>query len=125
MSDAQQDIDKVKKGNYTLNIFFLKSKIENIKEDITRLKSENRAIGDKVNSYQINIKSNEKISCKVFFATGDDLHSIDFRIYRDKKTVEYLKKLQQINGKLIRKHRAKIKELRTELSVYELLSKEI
>lgn len=29
------------------------------------------------------------------------------------------------NGKLIRKHRAKIKELRTELSVYELLSMDI
>lgn len=125
MSDTYKDIDKVKKDHYTLNIFFLKSKIENIQQDIIRLKSENRAIGDKVNSYQINIKSNEKISCKVFFATGDDLHSIDFRIYRDKKTVEYLKKLQQINGKLIRKHRAKIKELRTELSVYELLSKDV
>jgi len=123
MSDTQEDIDKVKKGRYTLNIFFLKSKIEDIQEDIIRLKSENRHIGDKVNSFCKTAMYNGK---KSFEKVSEDCHYTYMkRVLRDDKTIHYLQKLQEANSKLIRKHRAKIRDLRTELSVYELLSRDV
>ena len=86
-------------------------KIKSIHKDIIRLKQENRNIGDKIRSFDKQVKT----SClKPSSSVTSDYTYID-RIKRDLKTIEYLQKLQEYNSKLINKHRAKCRELRSEL----------
>lgn len=97
---------------HTLNI-----KIKDIHKDIIDLKSENRAIGDKIRSYMLCVEHNY---LTVNLLKYENSYVYLDRVNRDKKTIEYLRKLQEHNSKLIRKHRAKIKMLKTEISVLEL-----
>lgn len=101
-----------------LEVDYIKLKIDNITVSIKELKSENRSIGDKIRSFGKQIDINyEKLQDQQSYVYLE-------RVVRDYSTVDYLRRLQKINGKTIRKHRAKIKELKTELSVLELVYKE-
>ena len=46
---------------------------------------------------------------------GDLSYVYEYRINRDLTTIEYLRKSQECNSRLINKHRVKIKSLRSEL----------
>lgn len=95
-----------------LEVDYIKSKIENIMESIKELKSENRSIGDKIRSFgkHIDINSEKAVCC-----TEEQSYIYLGRIVRDYSTVDYLRRMQKINGKTIRKHRAKISSLKKEL----------
>ena len=88
-------------------------KIKSIHKDIIRLKQENRNIGDKVRSFDKQVKTN----CLKHNSSVTSDHTYSDRIKRDLTTIEYLQKLQEYNSKLINKHRSKIKALKKELSV--------
>lgn len=96
-----------------LKVDYIKSKIENIMESIKELKSENRSIGDKIRSFGKQINTNSE---KTKICIEEQSYVYLGRIVRDYSTVEYLYRLQKINGKTIRKHRAKISSLKKELS---------
>lgn len=86
-------------------------KIKSIHKDIIRLKQENRNIGDKVRSFDKQVKTN----CLKPNSSVTSDYTYSDRINRDLTTIEYLRKLQEYNSRLINKHRAKIKSLRSEL----------
>ena len=86
-------------------------KIKSIHKDIIRLKQENRNIGDKVRSFDKQVKTN----CLKHNSSVTSDYTYSDRIKRDLTTIEYLQKLQEYNSKLINKHRSKIKSLRSEL----------
>ena len=86
-------------------------KIKFIHKDIIRLKQENRNIGDKVRSFDKQVKTN----CLKPNSSVTSDYTYSDRIKRDLTTIEYLLKLQEYNSKLINKHRSKIKSLRSEL----------
>lgn len=91
-------------------------KLKHIHKEIIELKQENRNIGDKIRSYKIIIFYNQIKMCKVQgHAYMDWYRTYEDRVKRDNKTIEYLEKLQKLNSKLINKHRAKQRELRSEL----------
>ena len=96
-----------------LKVDYIKLKIDNIMESIKDLKSENRSIGDKIRSFrkQIDINYGKLRDQQSYVYLG--------RTVRDYSTVEYLYKLQEINGKTIRKHRAKISSLKKEIENLE------
>ena len=91
-------------------------KIQSIHKDIIRLKQENRNIGDKINSFMKHVSHNN-IECTKFYVCGNGGLSYVYedRINRDFKTIMYLEKLQTINSMLIKKHRSKVRALRSEL----------
>lgn len=99
-----------------LEVEYIKLKIDSIMESIKELKSENRSIGDKIRSFgkQIDINSEKTKSC-----TQEQSYVYLERIVRDYSTVEYLYRLQKINGKTIRKNRAKISSLKKEIENLE------
>ena len=86
-------------------------KIKSIHKDIIRLKQENRNIGDKVRSFDKQVKTN----CLKPNSSVTSDYTYSDRVKRDLTTIEYLLKLQEYNSKLINKHRSKIKSLRSEL----------
>ena len=91
-------------------------KIKSIHKDIIRLKQENRNIGDKIRSFDKHLKHNTTyLKCLAIVSFEEDSHVYKDRIKRDLTTIEYLRKLQEYNSKLINKHRSKIKSLRSEL----------
>lgn len=98
-------------------------KLKHIHKEIIELKQENRNIGDKIRSYKLTISYNYN---KMFTCSQNtELFTYLDRVKRDNKTIEYLEKLQKLNSKLINKHRAKQRELRSELqelqkSLYKL-----
>ena len=88
-------------------------KLKSIHKEIIELKQENRNISDKIRSYKLTISYNRN---KMFTCSHNtELFTYLDRIKRDNKTIEYLEKLQKLNSKLINKHRAKQRELRSEL----------
>ena len=86
-------------------------KIKFIHKDIIRLKQENRNIGDKISSFDKQVKTN----CLKHNSSVTSDYTYSDRIKRDLTTIEYLQKLQEYNSKLINKHRSKVKSLRSEL----------
>lgn len=122
--DKKELIEKWKENYHKEKIALLKIKINRIQEDITQLKSENRHASDKLNGMEKSVRY-WSILHEEDLDNTKLRNCVDARI-RDLQWMFVLCKLKiESNGKLIRKHRAKIKELRTELSVYELLSKDI
>ena len=107
-------IDMIVRQHYSQNIAIKQLKIKSIHKDIIRLKQENRNIGDKVRSLFCHVSDND---CKAFTCTKTESYTYIDRIKRDLTTIEYLRKLQEYNSKLINKHRSKIKALKKELSV--------
>ena len=109
-------VDMVVRQHNAQKIAIKQIKIKSIHKDIIRLKQENRNIGDKVNSFNKPLLHN-RIECTKFYVAGNgDLSYVyEDRIKRDLTTIGYLQKLQEYNSKLINKHRAKIKLLRSEL----------
>ena len=101
--------------------FLTSAKIKSIMLDIIGLKQENRNIGDKVRSFDKQVKTNclkhntTYLKCLAIVSFEEDSHVYKDRIKRDLTTIEYLQKLQEYNSKLINKHRSKIKSLRSEL----------
>lgn len=91
-------------------------KLKHIHKEIIELKQENRNIGDKVRSFYKHLKHNSTyLKCLTIVAFEEDSYVYKDRISRDLQTIEYLEKLQKLNSKLINKHRAKQRELRSEL----------
>ena len=99
-------------NNHDQKVAIKQLKIKSIHKDIIRLKQENRNIGDKVRSLFCHVSDND---CKAFTCTKTESYTYIDRIKRDLTTIEYLRKLQEYNSKLINKHRSKIKSLRSEL----------
>ena len=87
-------------------------KIKSIHKDIIRLKQENRNIGDKIRSFDMNTSKMYRVQGHAYV---DWYRTYEDRISHDLTTIEYLQKLQEYNSKLINKHRSKIKSLRSEL----------
>ena len=87
-------------------------KIKSIHKDIIRLKQENRNIGDKVKSLYRNISTN---ALKLIDCSETAGYTYNDRVMRDHTTIDYLEKLQMINSMLIKKHRSKVRALRSEL----------
>lgn len=91
-------------------------KLEHIHKEIIELKQENRNIGDKIRSFYKHLKHNSTyLKCLAIVAFEEDSYVYKDRINRDLQTIGYLEKLQKLNSKLINKHRAKQRELRSEL----------
>lgn len=91
-------------------------KIKSIHKDIIKLKQENRNIGDKVRSFHKHLKHNSTyLKCLAIVSFEEDSYVYKDRIKRDLTTIEYLRKLQEYNSRLINKHRSKVKSLRSEL----------
>lgn len=106
-------IDMIVRQHNAQKIAIKQLKIKSIHKDIIRLKQENRNIGDKVRGFDNQVKTN---CLKPNSSVTSDYTYFD-RIKRDLKTIEYLRKLQEYNSKLINKHRVKCRELKKELSV--------
>ena len=108
------------KSYYTVTIHTVKTKIDSNIKDIIKLKSENRNLANKLKGMVESIKHWQNRKHESY----DDTrlrNCLDARL-RDLDWMVILCRLQiNSNGKLIRKHRAKIKELRTELSVLEFI----
>lgn len=89
-------------------------KIDNIREDIIYLKTENRHIGQRIKHLDICISA-----YKNEIQNNRCNHSIYREFYKKVNSNMNLRmlllKLQISNSKLIRKHRAKLKELRHNL----------
>lgn len=93
-----------------------RTKLKHIHKEIIELKQENRNIGDKIRSFYKHLNHNSNyLKCLAIVAFEEDSYVYKDRINRDNKTIEYLEKLQKLNSKLINKHRAKQRELRSEL----------
>ena len=107
MLDINAMILKYNKEQIAIN----QLKIKSIHKDIIRLKQENRNIGDKISSFDKQVKTN----CLKHNSSVTSDYTYSDRINRDLTTIEYLQKLQEYNSKLINKHRSKIKSLRSEL----------
>ena len=104
-------IDMIVRQHNAQKIAIKQLKIKSIHKDIIRLKQENRNIGDKVRSFDKQVKTN----CLKPNSSVTSDYTYSDRIKRDLTTIEYLLKLQEYNSKLINKHRSKIKSLRSEL----------
>ena len=104
-------IDMIVRQHYSQKIAIKQLKIKSIHKDIIRLKQENRNIGDKISSFDKQVKTN----CLKHNSSVTSDYTYSDRINRDLTTIEYLQKLQEYNSKLINKHRSKIKSLRSEL----------
>lgn len=87
-------------------------KIKSIHKDIIRLKQENRNIGDKIKSLYRTIGTN---ALKLIDRSETAGYTYNDRVMRDHTTIDYLEKLQMVNSMLIKKHRSKVKSLRSEL----------
>lgn len=109
-------VDMIVRQHNAQKIAIKRIKIKSIHKDIIRLKQENRNIGDKVRSFYKHLKHNTTyLKCLAIISFEEDSHVYEDRIKRDLTTIEYLRKLQEYNSRLINKHRAKIKSLRSEL----------
>ena len=104
-------VDMIVRQHNAQKIAIKHIKIKSIHKDIIRLKQENRNIGDKVRSFYKQVKTN----CLKPNSSITSDYTYSDRIKRDLTTIEYLRKLQEYNSRLINKHRAKIKSLRSEL----------
>ena len=104
-------VDMIVQQHNAQKIAIKQLKIKSIHKDIIRLKQENRNIGDKVRSFDKQVKTN----CLKPNSSVTSDYTYSDRIKRDLTTIEYLQKLQEYNSRLINKHRAKIKSLRSEL----------
>ena len=104
-------VDMIVRQHNAQKIAIKQIKIKSIHKDIIRLKQENRNIGDKIGSFDKQVKTN----CLKPNSSITSDYTYSDRIKRDLTTIEYLRKLQEYNSKLINKHRAKIKSLRSEL----------
>ena len=111
-------VDMIVQQHNAQKIAIKQLKIKSIHKDIIRLKQENRNIGDKIRSFDKHLKHNTTyLKCLAIVSFEEDSHVYKDRIKRDLTTIEYLRKLQEYNSKLINKHRSKIKVLKKELSV--------
>ena len=104
-------VDMIVRQHNAQKIAIKQIKIKSIHKDIIRLKQENRNIGDKVRSFDKQVKTN----CLKPNSSATSDYTYSDRIKRDLTTIEYLQKLQEYNSRLINKHRSKIKSLRSEL----------
>ena len=105
-------IDMIVRQHNIQNITTKRLKIHSIHKDIIRLKQENRNIGDKVRSFDKQVKTN----CLKPNSSITSDYTYSDRIKRDLTTIEYLRKLQEYNSNLINRHRSKVRELKKELS---------
>lgn len=106
-------VDMVIRQHHLQKIGIKRIKLKHIHKEIIELKQENRNIGDKTRGYKLTISYNRN---KMFTCSHNTkLFTYLDRIKRDNKTIKYLEKLQKLNSKLINKHRAKQRELRSEL----------
>lgn len=103
-------------SDITVNTFNILCRINDVMQEIIRLKNENRSIGQRIKHLnrlnQLNVKEIRK-------AVKLDNHSL-YKEYKKKNDSNFnlmylLFKLQRHNSKLILKHRSKIQELRKEL----------
>ena len=104
-------VDIIVRQHNAQKIAIKQIKIKSIHKDIIRLKQENRNIGDKVRSFDNQVKTN----CLKPNSSVTSDYTYSDRIKRDLTTIEYLQKLQEYNSRLINKHRSKIKALHSEL----------
>lgn len=113
MFDREFYVEKVASG---MEKFLTSAMIRSIMLDIIDLKQENRNIGDKIKSFKNHVDMNTN---KMYRVQGHAYmywyKTYEARINRDLTTIGYLRKLQEYNSRLINKHRAKIKSLRSEL----------
>ena len=105
-------VDMIVRQHNAQKIAIKQIKIKSIHKDIIDLKQENRNIGDKIRSFDKQVKTN----CLKPNSSETSDYTYSDRIKRDLTTIEYLQKLQEYNSKLINKHRSKVRELKKELS---------
>ena len=109
-------VDMIVRQHNAQKIAIKQIKIKSIHKDIIRLKQENRNIGDKIRSFHKHLKHNTTyLKCLDIISFEEDSYVYKDRIKRDLTTIEYLRKLQEYNSRLINKHRSKIKSLHSEL----------
>ena len=110
MFDREFYVEKIASN---MEEFLTSARVRSIMLDIIELKQENRNIGDKIKSLYRTISTN---ALKLPDCSETAGYTYNNRVMRDRTTIDYLKKLQMINSRLINKHRSKVRLLTKELS---------